>query len=84
MMVERLVFDRTGRWPGPLLRRILGHGRRQPAVRRRTAARLRRSAGALAEAGPDTIEARFELDLQATGLDEVIRAQLGAAGPADP
>ena len=23
MMVERLVYDRTGRWPGPLLRRIL-------------------------------------------------------------
>ena len=24
MMVERLVYDRTGRWPGPLLRRVLG------------------------------------------------------------
>jgi hypothetical protein len=24
MMIERLVYDRTGRWPGPLLRRILG------------------------------------------------------------
>src|SRR5262249_32982073 len=24
MMTERLVFDQTGRWPGPLLRRILG------------------------------------------------------------
>ncbi len=35
------------------------------------------SAGALADVGPDTIEARFELDLQATGLDEVIRAHLG-------
>jgi FixJ family two-component response regulator len=35
-----------------------------------------RNAGALTDAGPDAIEARFELDLQATGLDEVIRAHL--------
>lgn len=33
-------------------------------------------ADALAEDGPDTIEARFELSLRGTGLDEVIRGHL--------
>jgi DNA-binding CsgD family transcriptional regulator len=75
MMVERLVFDRTGRWPGPQLRRILGQAAGNPLF---VAELLRayQSAGALAEAGPDTIEARLELGPQATGLDEMIRAQL--------
>jgi DNA-binding CsgD family transcriptional regulator len=75
MMVERLVHDRTGRWAGPLLRRILGLAAGNPLF----AAELLRAyqnAGALAEAEPDLIEARFELDLRATGLDEVIRGQL--------
>jgi len=75
MMVERLVFDRTGRWPGPLLRRILGQAAGHPLF----AGELLRayaSAGVLAEIGTDTIEARLELGLQATGLDELIRAQL--------
>ena len=75
MMVERLVFDRTGRWPGPLLRRILGLAAGNPLFAGELL-RAYENAGALAEAGPDTIEARFELGLQATGLDEVIRAQL--------
>jgi DNA-binding CsgD family transcriptional regulator len=76
MMVERLVYDRTGRWPGPRLRGILGLAAGNPLY---VAELLRayQSAGALTEAGPDLIEARFELDLRATGLDEVIRAQLG-------
>ena len=76
MMVERLVFDRMARWPGPRLRRILGQAAGNPLF----AGELLRayaSAGALAEAGPDTIEARLELGPQATGLDELIRAQLG-------
>jgi DNA-binding CsgD family transcriptional regulator len=76
MMVERLVYDRTGRWPGPLLRRILGLAAGNPLF----VAELLRAyqrAGALAEAGPDSIEARFELDLRGTGLDEVIRSHLG-------
>ena len=75
MMVERLVFDRTGRWPGPQLRRILGQAAGNPLF---VAELLRayQSAGALAEAGPDTVEARLELGPQATGLDEMIRAQL--------
>ena len=76
MMVERLVHDRTGRWPGPLLRRILGTAAGNPLF----AAELLRAyqdADALTEAGPDVIEARFELDMQATGVDEVIRAHLG-------
>jgi predicted ATPase len=75
MMVERLVFDRTGRWPGPLLRRILGLAAGNPLF----AGELLRAyehADALAAAGPDTIEAKFELDVRGTGLDEVIRAQL--------
>jgi DNA-binding CsgD family transcriptional regulator len=76
MMVERLVHDRTGRWPGSLLRRILGVAAGNPLF---VAELLRAygSAGALAEAGPDVIEARFELDLVGTGLDEVIRGHLG-------
>jgi DNA-binding CsgD family transcriptional regulator len=76
MMVERMTFERTGRWPGPLLRRILGLAVGNPLY---VAELLRayQDAGALAEAGPETIEARFELDLQGTGLDEVIRAHLG-------
>lgn len=76
MMVERLVFEQTGRWPGPRLRRILGLAAGNPLF---VGELLRgyRNAGALTDAGPDTIEARFELDLQATGLDEVIRAHLG-------
>ena len=76
MMVERLVYDRTGRWPGPLLRRILGLAAGNPLF----AAELLRAyqrAGALTDACPDLIEARFELDLRGTGLDEVIRAHLG-------
>jgi DNA-binding CsgD family transcriptional regulator len=76
MMVERLVYDRTGRWPGRLLRRILALAAGNPLF---VAELLRayQNAGALAEAGPDLIEARFELDLRGTGLDEVIRAHLG-------
>ena len=76
MMVERLVYDRTGRWPGPLLRRVLGLAAGNPLF---VAELLRayENAGALADAGPDSVEARFELDLRAAGLDEVIRAHLG-------
>ena len=76
MMVERLVHHRTGRWPGPLLRRILGVAAGNPLF---VAELLRayQDAGALAESGPDVIEARFELGLRGTGLDEVIRGQLG-------
>jgi DNA-binding CsgD family transcriptional regulator len=76
MMVERLVFDRTGRWPGPLLRRILGLAAGNPLFAGELL-RAYENAGALAEAGPDTIEAKFELDVRGTGLDEVIQAQLG-------
>jgi hypothetical protein len=75
MMIERLVFDRTGRWPGPLLRRILGLAAGNPLFVSELLGAYEK-AGALAEAGPDVIEARFELDLRGTGLDEVIRAQL--------
>ena len=76
MMVERLVYDRTGRWPGPRLRRVLGLAAGNPLF----AAELLRAyqdAGALAEAGPDVVETRFELDSRGTGLDALIRAQLG-------
>ena len=75
MMVERLVFDRTGRWPGPLLRGILETAAGNPLFADELL-RAYRGADALADAGTDSIEARFELDLQATGLHEVIGAQL--------
>jgi DNA-binding CsgD family transcriptional regulator len=76
MMVERLVFDRTGGWPGPLLRRILGLAAGNPLFAGELLGAYEH-AGALVKAEPDAIEARFELDLQATGLDEVIRTHLG-------
>ena len=75
MMVERLVFDRTGRWPGPALRRILGLAAGNPLFVGELLDAYQK-AGALAATGPDVIEARFELDQQATGLEEVIRSQL--------
>jgi DNA-binding CsgD family transcriptional regulator len=75
MMVERLVHDRTGRWPGPLLRRVLGLAAGNPLFVDELLGAYEQ-AGALTEAGPDVIEARFELDLRGTGLDEVIRSQL--------
>ena len=76
MMVERLVHDQTGRWPGPGLRRVLAMAAGNPLF---VAELLRayQNAGALEEAGPDTIEVRFELDLRGSGLDEVIRTHLG-------
>jgi DNA-binding CsgD family transcriptional regulator len=76
MMVERLVYDRTGRWPGPQLRRALGPAAGNPLF---VAELLRayQDAGALADVGADSVEARFELDSRGTGLDEVIRAHLG-------
>jgi DNA-binding CsgD family transcriptional regulator len=79
MMVERLVCDRTGRWPGPMLRRILGLAAGNPLFVAEVLRAYQR-AGALTDAGPDLIEARFELDLRGTGLDEVIRAHLGQLG----
>ena len=75
MMVERLVQERTGRWPGPQLRRILGLAAGNPLFVGELLRAYQR-AGALAEAGPDLIEARFELDLHGTGLDQVIRGHL--------
>jgi DNA-binding CsgD family transcriptional regulator len=76
MMVERLVYDRTGRWPGPLLRRILALAAGNPLFGTELL-RAYQNAGALAEVGPDSIEAKFELELRGSGLDEVIRANLG-------
>jgi len=76
MMVERLVYDQLGRWPGPRLRRVLELAAGHPLFAAELL-RAYRDAGALADVGPDSVEARFELDLRATGLDEVIRANLG-------
>ena len=76
LMVERLTHEQTGRWPGPRLSRALGLAVGNPLF----VAELLRAyqrAGALAEAGPETIEARYELDLRGSGLDAVIRAHLG-------
>lgn len=75
LRVERLVFDQTRRWPGPVLCRILEMAAGNPLFVGEVL-RGYESAGALAHVEPDGIEARFELDLQATGLDEVIRAYL--------
>jgi DNA-binding CsgD family transcriptional regulator len=76
MMIERLVYDQTGRWPGPLLRRVLGLAAGNPLFVTELL-RAYQDAGALAEVGPDSVEARFELDSRGTGLEEMIRTQLG-------
>src|SRR6185312_8040430 len=76
MMTERLVYDHTGRWPGPVLRRVLDLAAGNPLFATELLGTYEH-AGALAEAGPDSVDARFELDLRATGLDEVVRAHLG-------
>jgi DNA-binding CsgD family transcriptional regulator/tetratricopeptide (TPR) repeat protein len=76
MTVERLIFDRTSRWPGSRLRRVLDLASGNPLFVTELLHAYER-AGALAETGPDTVEARFELDLEATGLAAVIRAHLG-------
>src|SRR6185437_1261147 len=76
MMTERLVYDHTGRWPGPVLRRVLDLAAGNPLFATELLGTYER-AGALAEAGPDSVDARFELDLRATGLTEVVRAHLG-------
>jgi DNA-binding CsgD family transcriptional regulator len=76
MMVERLVFDRAGRWPGPVLRGVLEMAAGHPLFAAELL-RVYQEAGALTETGPDTVEARFELGLEASGLDEIIRAHLG-------
>jgi DNA-binding CsgD family transcriptional regulator len=75
MMVERMVHDQTGRWPGPLLRRILAAAAGNPLF---VTGLLRayQDADALRKSGPDVIEARFELDVRGAGLDDMIRAQL--------
>ena len=75
MMVERLVFDRTGRWPGPLLRRALGLAAGNPLFVYELL-RAYRDAGALADAGPELVEARFELGAEITGLDQIVRTHL--------
>jgi hypothetical protein len=51
-------------------------GQRRPVVQSPLEAAAARLAGALAVAGPDSIEAKFEFDPPATGLDGVIRAQI--------
>jgi DNA-binding CsgD family transcriptional regulator len=75
MLVERLVFDRTGRWPGPRLGHALGLAAGNPLFVVELL-RAYQDAGALAETGPDSIEATLGVDLPAVGLDGVIRAHL--------
>jgi DNA-binding NarL/FixJ family response regulator len=76
MMVERMVFDRTGRWPGRRLAGVLESAGGHPLFVTELL-RAYANAGALTEVGPDSVEVRFELALQATGLEDLIRAQLG-------
>ena len=75
MMVDRMVYDQTGRWPGLLLRDILAAAAGNPLF---VAGLLRAydDADALTESGPDVIDARFELDVRGAGLGDMIRAQL--------
>jgi DNA-binding CsgD family transcriptional regulator len=75
MTVERLVYDRTGRWPGPRLRQVLGLAAGNPLFVTELL-RAYSGADALATSGQDSVEARFELDLHGTGLEEVVRGHL--------
>ncbi len=63
MMLERLVYDQMGRWPG---RCCAGSwvAAGNPLFAGSTARLSER--GRLADADPDLIEARFELDLRGT------------------
>jgi predicted ATPase len=74
-MAGRLVFDQTGRWPGPLLRRILRLAAGNPLFIRELLHAYEK-AGALGETGPDAIDAGFELDEHSAGLDDVLRSHL--------
>jgi DNA-binding CsgD family transcriptional regulator len=76
LMVERLTHVRTGRWPGPRLSGVLELAAGNPLFVGELL-RAYQNADALVEAGPETIEARFELDLRGSGLAEMIRAHLG-------
>src|ERR1700722_294612 len=75
MLVERLVFDRTGRWPGPRLGHALGLAAGNPLFVVELL-RAHRGAGALAETGSDGIEATLGVEQPAAGLDEGSRAHL--------
>ncbi len=52
MMVERLAHERTGRWPGPVLSRVLELAAGNPLFATELL-RAYQSAGVLAEAGPE-------------------------------
>jgi DNA-binding CsgD family transcriptional regulator len=79
MMVERLVFDRTGRWPGPALRRAL-----EVDVPALCAPELAQLVRGTIDADPDAIEAAAGVLAQAGRgtLDAFAREELACAAAA--
>ena len=74
MMTERLVRDRTGRWPGPRLRHLLDAAGGNPLFVGELLRALAESGG-LQPAG-DTVEVADGVAVPAAALDGVIRAHL--------
>jgi DNA-binding CsgD family transcriptional regulator/tetratricopeptide (TPR) repeat protein len=75
IMIDRLVFDRTGCWPGPRLREALRTAAGNPLFATRLL-RAYQEAGAL-DATARTVEAITTLPPDDTGLDGLVRQELG-------
>ena len=76
MMVERLVFDRTRRWPGPRLRALLEPAAGNPLFVTELLRALDKS-DALLATGSDTVDVRPEAITRSAGLEATIREHLG-------
>jgi DNA-binding CsgD family transcriptional regulator len=75
MSVERMVFDRTGRWPGVRLRQSIGSAAGNPLFVVELIRALEKDC-ALVPYGVDIIDVDSEISSRAAGLDAVIREHL--------
>src|SRR5664280_2638049 len=75
MSVERMVFDRTGRWPGVRLRQSIGSAAGNPLFVVELIRALEMG-GALVPYGVDIIDIDSEISPRTAGLDTVIREHL--------
>ncbi len=73
MMTERLVHDRTGRWPGPRLRAALDAAGGNPLF---VSELLRQVGGGLREVGSDTVDLTEGSSIRGEVLDALIRGHL--------
>ena len=75
MSVERMVFDRAGRWPGVRLRQLIGSAAGNPLFVIELIRALEMK-GALVASGGDIIDVDSEISPRSAGLDTVIREHL--------